>query len=563
MRKKTVNQSAVRTVWMVTREYDGLAGAGGVKDVCRQLSEALAALGGCRVRVVLPRYGFIDPRSLGFSQLKLPVPGKQSPGAGSFSVNMDYPDASRRENVSVWQQEKCGVSIFLVESERFAEKLGVYTYTAEEEGLRSWQKQGSGHYDYFAVNVLLQKSALALMMILDEKPDIIHCQDGHAALVPAIIREKDGYRHFFRSTGTVVTIHNAGTGYHQEVEDLQFALAVTELPERVVGTSLLKGSFDPFMAAAGYAAINTVSEQYALELQETPEDARTGWLGHALLKRGVTLAGITNGINPDDFDPTKPENSGLKAGFDVRKGRLRGKRSCKESLLRSMNSKRKRSRVTQFGRLSAQPEQPLYTFIGRLTQQKGVDLLAESFAGLLQADREFQLLVLGSGEPAIEARLTELAENEEYVGQVCFLRGYDQELALKIYAAGDFFLIPSLFEPCGLTDYIAQLFGNIPIVHQVGGLVKVIDGLTGFAYADHSAAALSATVQKTLKLYRTDPETVKLIQKQAVSKIRAKHTWKKVMQQYLDLYGKAIKLAAEDLRSKKDDDQKGPTDPAE
>jgi starch synthase len=545
--RKTISQHAIRKVWMVTREYDGLAGAGGVKDVCRQLSEALVEHGGCQVRVVLPRYGFIDPRALGFSPLKLPVPDCIDPQAGRcddvFLLDMDYAGEERRESVSVWHGERCGVTIFLVEAERFAEKLGVYTYTAAEEDQRSWQRKGSGHFDYFAVNVLLQKSALALMMILGEKPDVVHCQDGHAALIPPMLREAEGYRHFFRNTGTVVTIHNAGIGYHQEVGDLDFARAVTGLPAQVMQTSLLNSAFDPFLAAAKYAVLNTVSEQYARELQETPEDSRTGWLGHALLEQNVTLAGITNGINPDDFDPTTPERIGLKESFDVRKNRLKGKRACKEYLLRSLNSRKKRARVTQFGRLSMKPEQPLYTFIGRLTHQKGVDLLVESFADLLREDKEFQLLVLGGGEPAIEVRLTELAEDEGFAGQMCFLLGYDQDLALKIYAAGDFFLIPSLFEPCGLTDYIAQLFGNIPIVHHVGGLVKVIDGQTGFAYAPHSAAALTETVRKSLELYRSNPEAVNRMQKKAVEQIREKHTWKKVMGQYLELYQKAVKLA--------------------
>ena len=547
MSRKTVTKAKLRSIWMVTREYDGLAGAGGVKDVCRQLSEALAEHCKCKVRVVLPRYGFMNPGSHGFSQLTFPSPQSIPPVSGYcydyLDINMDYPGENRREGVSVWHREKRGVSIFLVEAERFAEKLGVYTYTAEEENQRSWQREGSGHFDYFAMNILLQKAALALMMVLGEKPDVIHCQDGHSAVIPAMLREIEGYRHFFRYTGAVVTVHNAGTGYHQEVEDLHFAQAVTGLPDRVIHSSLLDKAFDPFISASNYALMNTVSEEYARELQETPEDSRTGWLGHALIKRGVTLAGITNGINPDDFDPTKPQQVGLPAAFDVKKGRLKGKRTCKEKLLRSLNRRRKRARVTQFGSLAMKPEQPLVTFIGRLTHQKGVDLMVKSCAALLKADREFQLLVLGSGEPKVETRLTAIAENENFKGQICFLRGYDEDLALKIYAAGDFFLIPSLFEPCGLTDYIAQLFGNVPVVHQVGGLVKVIDGHTGFTYTKHSAAALTETIRKALRLFRTDPEKIQRIRKQAVQRIHERHTWRKVMQQYLDLYTKAMQMA--------------------
>lgn len=538
-------KTAISNIWMVSREYDGLAGAGGVKDVCRQLSETLARKGRAKVRVVVPRYGFMNPGQLGFKALPLPVRickgSVARRGDDGFDVDMNYAWEKRREKVSVWQKELKGVTVYLIESERFAEKLGVYTYTAREEELRSWQHQGMGHYDYFAMNILLQKAALGLMLLLGERPDIIHCQDGHSAILPAIIREVEGYRHFFKYTGTVVTIHNAGIGYHQEVDDLHFAQAITALPDHVIHGGLLGRSFDPFIAAADYAEMNTVSENYARELQETPEDERTGWLGHSLRKKGIRLAGITNGINPADFDPVKPKSLGLPAAFDPGRGRLAGKQSCKLTMLRSLTSRRKRARVEQVGRLSVKPDQPLITFIGRLTEQKGVDLLINCFTtGLLAGSDDFQLLVLGSGSPEMEARLAAMAESETLAGRMCFLKGYDQDLAMKVYAAGDFFLIPSRFEPCGLTDYIAQLLGNLPVVHHVGGLVKVIDGETGFAYRAHSPAALAEAVDRALSLYRSDPDAIRTMQQQAVQKIRSHHIWEKAMGEYLHLYRLAI-----------------------
>jgi len=538
---------------MVSREYDGLAGAGGVKDVCRQLAETLAGSGQCSVRVVMPRYGFMDAAAMGFIPLDLPAApclGKSRQQSDSFAVDMNYGDEQRREMVSIWQAVMKGVTIYLVEADRFAEKMGVYTYTAAEEQASSWQRQGSGHYDYFAMNILLQKAALGLMIILGERPDVIHCQDGHAAVLAAMIRETEGYRHYFRHTGVVVTIHNAGIGYHQEVDDLLFATAITGLPANVVNRSLLGKAFDPFIAASRYAVMNTVSEQYARELQETAEDARTGWLGHNLQIRGVTLAGVTNGINPRDFDATRGKELGLPAGFDLSRGRLAGKRTAKESLLRSLASRRKRASLTQFGRLDMLPDVPLLTFIGRLTAQKGVDLLIASFADLLVEDREFQLLILGGGNPELELELTEMAESEEFAGRICFLRGYDQQLALKIYAAGDFFLIPSLYEPCGLTDYIAQLFGNLPIVHHVGGLVKVIDGETGFAYTEHSPAALTEAIRRALSLYRTEPEGIRAMQQKAFRRVRENHSWDRVREQYFALYDKAAQLACDTLSIK-------------
>lgn len=532
---------------MVSREYDGLVGAGGIKDVCRQLAEALAKHGRCRVRVILPRYGCMSARKLGFSRLHLPRRTGCPEFSTEFSVDMNYPAEERRESVSVWTKMIRGVEIYLLESARFAEKLGVYTYTAEEEKEKSWQQRGSGHVDYFAMNILLQKATLDLLILLNHRPDIIHCQDGHAATLPAMMRENPGYRHYFKSSGAVVTIHNAGAGYHQEVDDLDFARAVTGLPKSVILAGRLANSFDPFVDASDYAKMNTVSENYGRELQETSEDDRTGWLGHRLLQRGVKLVGITNGINPNDFNPVSPKRLGLDAAFNPEKGDLAGKIICKEKILASCSGKGEWSRVKQYGRLSVDTELPLFTFVGRLTAQKGVDVLLQAVSPLLaekeKEKKDFQLLILGSGAPDLEEQLEALTELKAIAGRICFLKGYDPALANKIYAAGDFFLIPSLYEPCGLTDYIAQLLGNLPIVHHVGGLVKVLDGRTGFAYNEHASTALAETMRRALALYSDDPEKLKNMQQAAVQRIHSHHNWQKVMQDYLVLYRDALEMS--------------------
>lgn len=514
---------------MVTREYDGVAGAGGVKDVCRQLSEALVQHAGCDVRVVLPCYGFIDAKALGFQQVQLPCP--------VFEVDMHYPGLERREPVALWMKKEQGVIIYLLDSPRFAEKQAVYTYTLAEERQESWHKAGTGHFDFFAMNVLLQKAALELMILLDQRPDIIHCHDGHAAILPALLREQSGYRHFFCKTGAVVTIHNAGFGYHQDVDDVAFAQAITGLPNSVIQAGLFNNAFNPFVVAAGYAQINTVSGQYARELQESDEDKRTGWLGHKLLKKGVRLIGITNGVNPEDFNPAQGKKIGLVAHFNPATGKLAGKKQCKKEMLRLCQGKKDWTVVEQYGSLGKKPTTPLFTFIGRLTAQKGVDVLLQAISLI---GSNFQLLVLGSGDKGLEQQLQGLAGDDAYQGQICFLKGYDPALALKIYAAGDFFLIPSLYEPCGLTDYIAQLLGNLPIVHHVGGLVKVLDRKTGFAYKQHSAEALARTMSQAQEMYQDSPEELDSMRKAAVQHIRTHYSWQHVMREYIALYRKAV-----------------------
>jgi starch synthase len=377
------------------------------------------------------------------------------------------------------------------------------------------------------------------MIYQRQKVNIIHCHDGHTALLPAMVKENEGYRHFFNNTGLIVTIHNAGSGYHQEVADLPFAKVITGLPSKVIARNLLNGSFDPFLAASSYAVMNTVSENYARELRETKDDELTGWLGHILLSRGIKLEGVTNGIAPADFDTTKPEKLGIDAGFSVLKKDMQGKQVCRRQLTLDINNKKLTS-INQSGSLARDSAIPLFTFIGRLTAQKGVDKLVGALETLLPMDKKFQILILGSGDKAIEKSLITLATAKANEGRVCVLLGYDPGLANRIYAAGDFFLIPSRYEPCGLTDYIAQLYGNLPIVHHVGGLVKVVDNETGFAYQEHSSAALMGAMQKALRIYLRQQDEISRMQIKAVKTIYKKYTWEKTVQSYLALYEKAI-----------------------
>ncbi|MGI6638453.1 MAG: glycogen synthase [Desulfobulbus sp.] len=528
-----------KSIWMVTREYEGIAGAGGVKDVCRQLAEALVNHGQCTVSVILPRYGFIDAPALGFQLTEI---GTMDGRIGArryahiFEVDMHYSGEERREPVAIWQGELGGVQLYLIEADRYATKRGVYTYTEEDEQEVLWQHRGRGHFDYFAMNVLLQKTALDLIMFLGEWPDVVHCHDGHAALLPAMMKENSGYRPYFNRTGAVVTIHNAGLGYHQEVEDLDFAQAITALPRRVINDSILGNGFDPFLAASGYALLNTVSENYALELQHSPEDSRTGWLGHTLLARGISLAGITNGIDPQAFEPSRPQTLGLSHGFNIRTRELEGKRACKQAMLTQLGSVKILESIRQYGVLSGPAELPLFTFIGRLTAQKGVDIVLESLLRLLQQGEALHMLLFGSGAAELERQLELLAESEQGWGKICFLKGFHPAMANQVYAAGDFFLIPSRYEPCGLTDYIAQLMGNLPIVHRVGGLVKVVDGETGFSYSGNSPGVLAKTMQRAMTVYRSNSRAIERMQVAAVDRIDRQHTWQVVMESYMKLY---------------------------
>ena len=523
---------------MLTREYGTLAGAGGVKDVASQLSKSLARWTGRTVKVVLPLYGFMTPGEMGFSRLSDP---DFSDNLLEYDVTMNYTDRTRKERVSVWHKVSERVHIYLLEAQRFQEKRSVYTYTRQEFQRESWKIPGTGHYDFFAMNILLQKAALDLIMILGERPQIIHCHDGHTAVTPAIMRECPGYNHYFRTTASLVTIHNAGIGYHQEVSDLPFVQAITGLPREVVDGSCLDHSFDPFIAASRYSPISTVSENYARELQETDNDYLTGWLGHRLKADGVAIAGVTNGIDPLDFDTKAPEVLGIAAAYDVRdkNDELDGKIACKQELLSMLAQITPEPDGDRIGYLTDTLYWPLYTFIGRLSDQKGIDILTEAISIFLAEEPEAQILCLGNGGEREEAELARAAVDQNNIGRVCFLRGFNSGLANKVYAAGDFFIIPSRYEPCGLTDYIAQLFGNLPIVHHVGGLVKVIDGETGFGYQDNSPENLSKAMHRAARVYQ-DKKMIREMQGAAVETIDRCCTWNRIMKNYVVLYKKAL-----------------------
>ena len=514
------------SVWMVSREFGELAGAGGVKDVTRELSRALAA-SGCDVRVFLPCYGFIRPEEFGFQQESI-----------ELEIDLNYAHEERRELVRFWSGEIDQVGVTLVESQRFFEKQGVYTYSAVEEAADPAKRRGEGHFDYFAMNVLLQKAALAYGVATGRRPGIFHCHDGHSALLPVISKEVEGYRHFYRECGFLITIHNAGIGYHQEVADLPFAKAITSLPWRVIYSGLLNGSFDPLLSGPSCSMVNTVSENYARELQETELDSMTGWLGHALKDRGITLHGITNGITPDDWDPRYPDRLGLPMAFDPVKGELEGKKVALRELRRMIHASSLES-VSVKGEID-KAKGPLFTVISRLTRQKGMDLLAECLESVMVSLPEAGMLILGSGEAEIEERLSALAEHPACAGKLAVMIGYAPSVANFVYAAGDFFVIPSRFEPCGLTDFIAQLMGNIPVVRATGGLVKVKDNFNGFVFQHMDPAELAGVMIRAAKVFTDSPERLQQIRENGIRNIYDNYTWERVKDKHLELYRRSV-----------------------
>ncbi len=541
------------SVWHVSRECDGIAEAGGLKDVVAGLSAALAAEG-IRTAVVLPRYGFIDleglkaePTGIQFD-LQMPADaGGAAPEPQGGQGEQGGRAASDIEHVEVYRCRHQGVDVYLLDSPRTRGKRSIYTYTAEEERGDPRRRKGKGHWDAHYLNLILQRGSLELARAVGP-PDVFHCHDGHSAFLPAILKVCSPYREELGDCRSLITIHNAGKGYHQEIHDLDLAAALTRLPAKVLSAGMADGAVDPFLVGAVFAPINTVSEGYAREINSGQLEDLTGGLGAAFKARGVRLLGITNGIAPQAFDPRYPEHSGLPFAFDPTRGELSGKLHCRERFVGLLRGQEEaRAADTQaapelagleiFGSLDSGADRPLYTFVGRLTGQKGVDILAGAVDRYLSGGADLQFLILGQGEKAIEEYLLKIARRPQARGKLCLLIGYNAQAAKYVYGCGDFFLVPSQYEPCGLTDLFAQMMGNLPIVHAVGGLIKVLPGVTGYSYKEHSVEALVAAVAETISDYTDNPRRLESLRRQAFAEVFRHYTWEKVLREgYLPLY---------------------------
>lgn len=551
--KKAPKGALERGVWHVSREYAGIAEAGGLKDVVAGLATA-APRRGIPASVVLLRYGFVDPQALQAEKLPL-----------RFSITLpsgNEASVTSRENIEVFRCRREGVTLYLLETGRTRAKGDVYTYTGADEREDPHKKKGTGHWDAHHLNLTLQRGALELAIRLKSPPDVFHCHDGHSGFLPAILGESPRYRSALAGTRALITIHNAGRGYHQEIHDPEFARQLTGLPEQVLEKGILNGTVDPLLLGPHYARVNTVSEQYALEIASGQLEDLTGGLGQAYRQAGLQLVGITNGIDPRSYDPRFPEATGLAHAFDPSREDLEGKHLCRRRLLGEIALAKSvpppstafprrgplpgargfppgswLQGLSCYGSLSRNADSPLYTFVGRLTGQKGVDILAGAIAQLLSRRAPVRFLILGHGARELEDKLAELALGSICAGRLCLLMGYNGLAAKYLFAAGDFFLVPSQYEPCGLTDLYAQMLGNLPVVHRVGGLVKVKQGYNGYSYAEHSVAALCRAIQESAADYRLRPKRLERMRRQAFQEIFDRYTWDRVLSGgYLPLY---------------------------
>lgn len=350
---------------------------------------------------------------------------------------------------------------------------------------------------------------------LDWQPDLVHCNDWQTGLVPALLSLEPS------RPATVFTIHNLayqGLFDWKTFRDLGlpghwWSMHALEFHDQL---SFIKGG----LVFADW--ITTVSPTYATEIQ-TP--AFGGGLEGLLRIRTDRLRGILNGVDYRIWSPNRDPH--IPQHYNSRS--LTGKAADKADLQR------------EFG-LPHRPQAPLLAHIGRLVEQKGVDLLLACLPGLLEAGA--QLVLLGSGRPELETELQALRDS--YPDRVGLRLGYDEALAHRIEAGADIFVMPSRFEPCGLNQLYSLRYGTLPVVRRTGGLADtVIDAdatacaagtATGFVFDEPTPQALAAALDRALTLYRQPPAWRRLVQ----TAMRQDFSWKRSAGEYLELYEAAL-----------------------
>ncbi|MGX7196618.1 glycogen synthase GlgA [Enterococcus olivae] len=406
-----------------------------------------------------------------------------------------------------WRQQYCGVKRLWMNGLTYYFIDNMYYF--DRESLY-------GYYDDGERFAFLQMAIIELMERINFIPDVLHVNDYHTAMIPFLLKEKYHWIEAYRSIRTVLTIHNI---------EFQGQYGKTVLPdlfgmgtERYDDGTVRMGDALNFMKAGILYSdrVNTVSPSYAKEIQTT--EFGSG-LDQILRMESGKLSGILNGI---DYEINDPETDpALVAHYSV--DDRSGKADNKDELQRLMG-------------LRPKPEVPLIAVVSRLTYQKGFHLVLDELENLLQFDIQFVLL--GTGDPLFENRFQSIAER--YPEKCSVSISFDVNLAQKMYAGADIFLMPSAFEPCGLSQMVSMRYGTLPVVHEIGGLKDTVEPFnpiegsgTGFGFQDFSSYHLMECLKKAIELYDESPAAWDTLCHNAMSK---DFSWETCCEGYLALY---------------------------
>ena len=435
-------------ILMVASEATPFAKTGGLADVIGALPKALAARGE-KVAVVMPHYT----------------------AAGNYPDTLKY----IYNDMYVWLGQRSYITHI-----RQCTDGNVDFYFVYEPNLfgraELYGENGQDYPDNYIRFGVLSRAVLGIVRHLF-RPDVIHCHDWQAALVGPYMRHFYALDPTFYGIKLVMTIHNIGYQglfAKQTINELGFDRSIfrPDLMEFYGLANLLK-------AGIVYSDwVTTVSRGYAREIQ-TPE---YGFGLDGLLRaRSATLSGIINGVDYGEWSPDTDRYITCHYSAD----NLGPKQQCKRQLL------------GEFGLGGDGVDRPLIGTVSRFVGQKGFDIITEIGDQLAQEDAYF--IALGTGEPQYDEAMSALASR--HPGKVGLRLGYDNELAHRIEAGSDMFLMPSRYEPCGLNQIYSLRYGTVPIVRATGGLDDTIDGETGFKFEEYSGTALLGTIRAALRAY--------------------------------------------------------------
>ena len=429
---------------------------GGLADVVGALAPVLAKKGH-DVRVILPKYGMIPEKYR-----------DQLTHVLDFYVQMGW----RSQYCGIEELHQDGVTFYFEDNEYYFFRNYIYG-------------MGGDEYERFG---FFCRAVLEALPRLGFHPDILHTHDWQSGMIPALMRIQYNWDEFFRTVRTVFTIHNLQYQGIFGVEDVKDVLNLDD--EYFTDDKLECYGCANFMKAGLVYAdeITTVSPSYAEEIK-MPYYAEG--LEGILNARHAQLSGIINGIDKEVFNPYHdPE---LPVHFD--KGHRKGKALCKAALQEKMG-------------LDIRPDVPIFAMVTRMTEQKGFDLVACVLDDLMSRE-DMQFMLLGTGDERFENFMR--AAEYRYKGRLCSYIGYSEPLSHLVYAGSDFLIMPSRFEPCGLSQMIAMRYGTLPIVRETGGLKDTVlpykqytgEG-NGFSFANYDAWELRDAMRKAMDCYRSE-----------------------------------------------------------
>lgn len=489
------------SVVLVTTEIVPFSKVGGLADVMGALPRELEKLG-VQTAIFTPLYASIDRSSFCI---------KPEPNVSALSVQV----AGRKEPFRVFSciKPETEVKTYFIENERFYGREGIYTVP----------ESGKAFADEDERTIFLNRAVIAAMKAIGLGPDVVHCNDFHTGLIPAYLAIEESTHPMLSRAATVFSIHNLA---YQGIFPREF-LSKAGLSQTLfapMSAFEFWGRVNVMKIAICYSGIiSTVSETYAREITES-EEYGYGLEG-VLRERSSDIVGIPNGIDTEAWNPAT--DSLIPCRFTPQ--RLDGKRKCRTELLKA------------FG-LPATSKGPVVGMVSRLVDQKGFDILAESFEGIMNLG--VRLVILGTGQEKYHELFWNLAK--KYRKQFGLRLEFNERVAHLIEAGSDFFLMPSRYEPCGLNQLYSLRYGTIPIVRSTGGLRDTIFQISeggrtgnGFVFEQYSSRALLEAVRRAVAFF-ADKTAMNAVRKRIMVE---DHSWRKSAERYVAMYERARSLA--------------------